>query len=391
VPPHHIYGLQFGVLVPLRAGAVMVRSGALLAEEVMAALARHGVSVLATVPAHLASLGAADRAPPLSVAYSAGAPLPETTARALRERHGWPVVEVYGTTETGGIAWRRAGDEAWTPYPGVTAAAGPDGGLLVDSPWLEAGRAGPFPVPDRVELRPGGGFVLLGRMDGVAKVAGKRVALREVEERLLALPGVRDAAALAQPSSGLRGEEIWVAVAADGQTPERLREALSALFDPVVLPRRIRVVEALPREATGKLARERLRAVFDAPAAPRTRVDPEAEERVPAGDGRDARRLTFTVPADLRWFEGHFPGDPVLPGVAQLDGLIARQVERLWPDAGALRAVSRLKFSRVIRPGDRISVLLERDGARGVVAFSIDAREGRCASGTLVFGSGEGE
>ena len=391
VPAHHIYGLQFGVLVPLRAGGAMVRSGALLAEEVMAEVERHAVTVLVSVPAHLASLAAADRAPPLSVVYSAGAPLPGTTARALRDRHGWPVVEIYGTTETGGIAWRRAGDDAWTPYPGVSASTGADGGLLVDSPWLEAERARPFPVADRVELRPGGGFVLLGRMDGVAKVAGKRVSLREVEERLLAVPGVRDAAALAQPSAGLRGEEIWVAVAADGQTPERLRQALAAWFDPVVLPRRIRLVEALPREATGKIAREPLKALFDAPAAPRTRIDPEGEERIAAGRGRDARRLTFTIPADLAWFEGHFPGNPVLPGVAQLDGLVARQVERLWPDAGALRAVKRLKFSQLIRPGERISVLLDRDAGRGVVAFSIEGREGRCASGTLVFGPGEGQ
>jgi hypothetical protein len=159
----------------------------------------------------------------------------------------------------------------------------------------------------------------------------------------------------------------------------------------VALPRRIRVVDALPREATGKIERARILALFAAPAAPRTHLDPESEEVVAGAAGKEARRLTFTVPADLRWFEGHFPGDPVLPGVAQLDGLVARQAERLWPDAGVLRVVKRLKFSHVIRPGERITLALERDAARGIVAFSIEGREGRCASGTLVFGPGEGE
>lgn len=392
VPPYHLYGLQFGVLVPLRAGGAMVRSGAFHAEEVMAEIGRHAVSVLVTVPAHLAPLAAADRAPPLGVVYSAGAPLPAATAQALGQRHGWRTVEIYGSTETGGIAWRPAGEEAWTVYPGVAVTAGDDGGLLVDSPWLDPAERRPFPVADRVELRPGGHFVLLGRMDGVAKVAGKRISLREVEERLLALPGVRDAAALSRPSAGLRGEEIWVAVAADGQTPERLREALAAWLDPVTLPRRIRVVESLPRGATGKIERARLLALFDAPAAGgRTRVDPEAEEALARAPGVDARRLTFTVPADLRWFEGHFPGNPVLPGVAQLDGLVARQAERLWPEAGALRAVKQLKFSRVIRPGERVALVLERDAARGTVAFTIEGAQGRCASGTLVFRVREGE
>jgi 4-coumarate--CoA ligase (photoactive yellow protein activation family) len=389
VPPHHIYGLLWGVLMPLRAGAAMVRKGPLHAEEVLAAIDRHRVTHLVSVPAHLASLAAADHAPPgVVVAFSSGAPLPAATARALHERHGWRVVEVYGSTETGGIGWRDPEQELWAPFPDATVSAGPDGGLMVDSPRLDAGAPRPYSLADRIELREGGRFVLLGRMDGVVKVAGKRVSLREVEERLLALPGVRDAAALSQPSPGLRGEEIWVAVAASGQTPEQLREALARWLDPVVLPRRIRVLDALPREATGKLVREKLRALFDAPAAaPRTRLDPETEEVIEAPAGKEARRLTFTVAPDLRWFEGHFPGFPVLPGVVQLDSMVLVQVDRLWPGAGPVRVVKRLKFSKLIRPEQRIVLELERDPAQGTVAFTIDGPEGRCASGTLVFGA----
>jgi hypothetical protein len=257
-----------------------------------------------------------------------------------------------------------------------------EGGLLVDSPWIDPAGPRPFPVADRGELRPGGRFVLLGRRDGVVKVGSKRVALRELEERLLAIPGVRDAAALAQPSPGLRGTELWVAVAADGLAPAAVRDALSGWLEPVALPRRIRVVPALPREATGKLRREVLVALFEAPPRASGPLAPEAEER--DGAGADAWRLTFTVPVDLACFAGHFPGNPVLPGVVQLDALVARQVERLWPDAGALRVVKRLKFTSVIRPGDRLAVLLQRDAAAGTVTFAIEGPRGRCASGTLL-------
>lgn len=388
VPPHHIYGLLWGVLMPLRAGAAMLREGPLHAEAVLAQIERHRATHLVSVPAHLAALAAADRASPGVTAFSSGAPLPAATGRGLRERHGWRVVEAYGSTETGGVGWREPPDELWTPFPDATVVAGEDGVLLVDSPRLDPAAARPFRLADRIELRGGGRFALLGRMDGVVKVAGKRVSLREVEERLLAIPGVRDAAALAQPSPGLRGEEIWVAVAATGQSPDRLREALAAWLEPVALPRRIRVLDSLPREATGKLVREKLRALFDAPAAPRSRLDPDAEEVLPAPAGKEVRRLTFTIAPDLRWFEGHFPGFPVLPGVAQLDRLVLVQVERLWPGAGVARAVKRLKFSKVIRPGERIALVLERDGAGGTVAFTIDGPEGRCASGTLVLDPG---
>jgi acyl-CoA synthetase (AMP-forming)/AMP-acid ligase II len=388
VPPLHIYGLLYGLLAPLAVGAVMLRAGPLHAEEVIAELTRHGATVLVTAPAHLASLAAADRAPPIAVALSAGAPLPEPTARALRERHGWRAVEVYGSTETGAIGWREAREgELWRPFPGIAVAEADDGSLLVDSPRLDEGAPRPFPLADRVEVRPDGRFVLHGRMDGVVKVAGRRVSLRELEERLLALPGVRDAAALARPSTGMRGQELWVAVAASGWTPERLREALAPWFEPVTLPRRIRLVEALPREATGKLRRERLLELFEPTAAPRLHLEPEAEEVLPAPPGREVRRLTFTAAPDLHWFEGHFPGLPVLAGVVQLDGLVVRQVERLWPAAGAPRRVKRLKFGRPVRPGERLELMLERDAARGTVAFTLDGPEGRCTSGTLTFGA----
>jgi hypothetical protein len=74
--------------------------------------------------------------------------------------------------------------------------------------------------------------------------------------------------------------------------------------------------------------------------------------------------------------------------VVQLEGLVVRQVERLWPAAGSLRQLRRLKFMKLIRPGQRILLSLERDPGRGTVAFTIDGPDGRCASGTLVFEGG---
>ena len=387
VPPLHIYGLLFGLLTPLTVGAVMLRKGPLHAEEVIAEIRRHGVSALVTVPAQLGSLAAADLLPRIRVAFSAGSPLPESTARALRERHGWRTVEAYGSTETGAIGWREAlPEELWVPFGDTVVTEGEDGGALIDSSRVAASGPRPFPLADRVEVRPSGRFVLLGRMDGVVKVAGKRVSLREVEERLLSLPGVEDAAALAQPSSAMRGQEIWVAVAAKGATPERLREALVPWLDPVTLPRRIRVLDALPREENGKLPKEKLLALFEVSPAPLRFLEPEAEEVLPCEKGREVRRLLFTVSPELRYFEGHFPGMPVLAGVVQLDGLVLRQVERLWPEEGAPRRVKRLKFARLISPRERISLTLERDLATGTVAFSIDGPKGRCTVGVLFRG-----
>jgi 3-hydroxymyristoyl/3-hydroxydecanoyl-(acyl carrier protein) dehydratase len=93
------------------------------------------------------------------------------------------------------------------------------------------------------------------------------------------------------------------------------------------------------------------------------------------------------VPPDLVYFQGHFDGMPVLPAVVQMDGLVLRQIDRLWPDLGAPRQVLRLKFKRLIGPGDRLELRLVLDASRPAVTFDIQSPRGPCSSGTLVFNS----
>ena len=384
-PPNHIYGLLFGVLLPLRARGVIIRETPLHAESVVASLRRYAATYLVSVPAHLATLAEVDDPPPLECVFSSSAPLPPSTSEALRVRVGWRVVEVYGSTETGGVAWK-IGTEPWRPLPGVSVSTSDDGRILLSSPFLPSGTP-PYLGADLISPVEGGGFHLLGRRDGVAKIAGKRVSVREIEEFLLRVPGVRDSAVVVRPSSSPRGEEIWVAVAADGVTSAGLRTALSGWLDPVAVPRRIRVLHALPREETGKLVHERLLELFRNDELPRTRTMEPIEERSSAGNGTDVRVLSFRVPPELPYFRGHFDGDPILPAVVQLDGLVLRQIERIWPELGAPRQALRLKFKRPVRPGEHLELRLTLDASRPAVTFGIEGGAGPCASGTLVFGS----
>lgn len=386
-PPHHIYGLLFGILLPLDAGAVIVREAPLHAEPLAAAIGRHGVEWLASVPAQLRALAEAESMPRLARVFSSGGPLPAATSRAVAARFGWRATEIFGSTETGGIAWRDAAEAPWALLPGVSASLGDEERLQIDGPFLHPATPRPLATGDRAALLSGGGIQVLGRVDGVVKVGGKRVALREVEERALAAPGVRDAAALAVEVDGVRGQEIWLAVAGEGIGPEDVRRALSAWLDPVTLPRRIRVLPVLPRVDTGKLERARLRALFE-PAGEATpwELEPDAERAEVDGQGNDVRTLGVTVPPDLGWFRGHFDGQPVLPGVVQLERIVVRQARRLWPDLGTPRRVLRLKFKRLIRPGTRLDVVLSRRPGEAAVQFDLRAAAGSAASGTVAFG-----
>jgi 3-hydroxymyristoyl/3-hydroxydecanoyl-(acyl carrier protein) dehydratase len=96
----------------------------------------------------------------------------------------------------------------------------------------------------------------------------------------------------------------------------------------------------------------------------------------------DGFRVPVAVPADLCYLEGHFPGDPIVPGIAQLV-LVERAVRAAFPGLGAPRGVRRLKFSRRIDPGAELALELQRldDGVRFVIA----SREGECSRGSLLY------
>ncbi|MBX3274931.1 MAG: acyl--CoA ligase [Sandaracinaceae bacterium] len=262
VPAHHIYGLLFGVLVPLVGGGAFHRHTPLHAGEVAAI---GPVDVLVTVPAHLGGLLVASEGElghPARVVSSA-APLPPRVAAAVRAQLGWTVTEVFGSSETGGIAWRESGGEGpWTPLPGVSVDADADGRMRLDSPFLSPDEPRPFVGSDRVELLEDGRFLHRGRADGVLKIGGVRVSLAEVERRLLDLDGVRDAAVLGVPVEGPRGYAIHAAVVAPGLDREAIRAALRGWLAPVAMPRRLELVDALPRTDSGKLRRKDVEALF---------------------------------------------------------------------------------------------------------------------------------
>jgi acyl-CoA synthetase (AMP-forming)/AMP-acid ligase II len=372
VPAHHLYGLLFGVLVPFMGGGCLVRTTPLHAETIAAQARAHGATVLVSVPAHLRAVAtlAPGALPPLARIYSSGAPLDGATAAAVARVAGVPVTEVLGSSETGGIAWRQGadGDQAgWQPFPGVTVAADEDGTMRIRSPFVGGANDGNdwYRGADRIRARADGRFDLLGRADGVVKIGGSRVALAEVERELRAVPGVADAAVISVDTPSARQHELWAAVVAPGLTVEALRAALLRRLEPIALPRRFRIADALPREDNGKLIRARLLAMFEE-------------------DGPERKTVTVQIPADWHFFRGHFHDFPVLAGVVQLNEIVMREVRACWPEHRHLRRVSALKFRKPIGPGDTLELTLVRLPPANV-AFELRRGATVASSGTFEF------
>jgi acyl-coenzyme A synthetase/AMP-(fatty) acid ligase len=275
VPHHHIYGCLFRILWPLAAGRPFQCEPAGDPACFRRALAHPRPVVLVASPAHLSrlpSLVDLDEIPVLPGAvFSSGGPLDAADALAWRRRVPGGVVEIYGSTETGGIAWRAQdgtpGSAEWTPFDDVVLAFGADG-LVVSS-----FRAGPEPVrlEDWAEPAAGGRFRLLGRLDRTLKLEEKRISLPELEQALEAVPWVARAAVVPLPGPRpLLGAAVVPGPGAPAEPAARiraLREHLARRFDGPALPRRWRFLRELPYDERGKLTVQALADLFQpAPA-----------------------------------------------------------------------------------------------------------------------------
>ncbi len=272
VPPQHIYGLLFSVLLPFAASARVIGRTCTFPQEILSALQNERATVLVSVPIHYRAMRTGGiRQFSLRLALSSAAPLDGDDAAFFREQTGLAINEIYGSTETGGMAIRRYGENhgSWEPFACI------DWKILSDhlcvrsafvSPDLPRDAAGYFMTADRVAEAGENRFTLRGRADHIVKVAGKRVDLEEIREKIRRIPGVTDAYVTAVPLKRVRQVEIAALVVSD--LPVRtLRAAIRSMEGSCGRPGRIRIVGALPTLPNGKIDRERVDQLLSAPPA----------------------------------------------------------------------------------------------------------------------------
>ena len=255
VPPWHIYGLLFSVVLPLVSSATVLNETPSFPNEIVATAEQEQVSIFASVPAHYRVLR--ERAMNLRLAFSSAGMLEEEDNTAFCRSHLAGVIEVYGSTETGGIATRNRhhGEEFFTPFATIDWKIVQER-LAVRSPYispdLPVDEQGFFLANDRVEAKEGQGFFLKGRSDAVVKVGGKRVDLDEITALLKKEACVTDCVTTALPESGGRGQRIATLVQGEGINKEQIRKILESSLESYALPRLIKIVESLPVKQNGK-------------------------------------------------------------------------------------------------------------------------------------------
>jgi acyl-CoA synthetase (AMP-forming)/AMP-acid ligase II len=337
VPSQHMFGLETTVMLPWVTGTPVHTQKPLLPADLKNVLSQCELpSWWMTTPLHL-------RAPLHPLRGLAGVvastmSLPAGIAQAAEAAWQIPVMEIYGSTETGALAIRRTAAESfWAPLPGVslrnengkTLAAGAHVGSTVT-------------LGDELTLQPDGRFLWIGRSTDLIKVGGKRASLAALNLHLADIPGVDDAAyfspadekALDAGNITATAKRMAAFYVSSTLSPQEVLQTLRSRIDPVFLPRPLYRVAQLPRNATGKLPQAALAELF--------------------AQCRLSKPSRMTIPTDHPALPGHFPGNPIVPGVVIL-ARIAAAIRATYPHI-ELGTLLNARFHAPLRPDTAFDV-----------------------------------
>ncbi|MGW4063042.1 AMP-binding protein [Amycolatopsis sp. NPDC004747] len=286
------FGLGGLLVFPLHAGASVLLVERATPKELASIVAEHGVTVLFTAPtAYRAILGAGDGPLLAGVrrAVSAGEALPAAVAERYRDTVGSPLIDGIGSTEMLHVFISAAGDDARPGRtgkvvpgfraavldldgrpapdgtPGLLAVQGPTGCRYLGDPrQADYVRDGWNLTGDTYVREPDGYFRFVARSDDMIVSSGYNIAAPEVEEVLLTHPDVDECAVVGTPDPDRGAVVTAFVVLRPGVAPgpdvvHALQEHAKAVAAPYKYPRRVRFLDALPRNASGKLQRYLLR------------------------------------------------------------------------------------------------------------------------------------
>ncbi|GAB1267566.1 acyl-CoA synthetase family protein [Aurantivibrio infirmus] len=396
---HHIYGLLFRVLWALSAGRCFEAEVCEFLEDIHYRAADWDSFLLISSPTHLTRLPEKNDWSRVTShcrgIFSSGAPLPRDSSLHVAAETKLTPIEVFGSSETGGIAWRQQAfesDTLWGTFPGIQISTEEDSQCLqIQSPYLPSISEW-YVTSDKVELIEKNKFKVIGRVDRIAKIEGKRVSLTEMETALLANNLIDQARVVV--ITGKRTEVGVVAVLSAQGLAElnekgkrvvnlALQDHLQQQFERPVVPRRWRYLSELPRDSQGKITQQNLLDLFSKQVEKKVESRPELP-LVRAQELAGAKlTLQIEIQPNLIFFDGHFEQAAILPGVVQIRW--AKYFgETMLGFVGEFSHLEAIKFQQVIRPGQLVTVDLEFNREKNKLAFSYHSEVGAHSSGRIV-------
>lgn len=385
VSHQHIYGLLFKLLLPLASGRSFYSPQLAFPEDVVAvqqklkAIQRENYVI--SSPALLKRWTNDVVLEDCQYVYSSGGKL-ESGVRPHLNR---PIVEVLGSSETGGIAHRQQDDVLWTPFSNVQIQVTDQEELGVKTnhafseDWIFTG--------DRAvavnATHSKSAFQLLGRLDRIVKLEEKRLSLDAIEQKISSLDEIAECYTLLLEKEH---RQILACVAVLTESAQhalargskasfvaQLKQQLRDKLESIAIPRQWRFLSQLPRNTQSKLNKHAMQALFQVQMIP-----------VVLQQQQNAEHAEFQLefPPELECFKGHFPNYPIYPGVGQI-GFIQQFAKQIWADLAWCNGYEQLKFQDLIKPFAVVELTLTRKQHK--VHFEMRTAEKVLASGRLLF------
>ncbi|NVK22248.1 MAG: acyl-CoA synthetase [Kangiellaceae bacterium] len=269
VSHQHIYGLLFRLLWPFLQSRPFSRSLIQYPEQLIE-LCINQDTVFVSSPAFLSRLD--DSLPTIHIdtIFSSGGPLSFNAAQQVQQLLGTLPIEVYGSTETGGIGYRQQNTEQqhWTLFDDVyLTQVGKQQTVLTSGHIFESS----LELDDHLQLLGERQFLLQGRKDRIIKLEEKRISLDEIEHHLQAHPHVKNAKVIVLHEK----RQYLAAVVQLDRSPQDplldnekaqwsriLKHYCNDKYQAITVPRKWRFVDQLPYNTQGKLLLNELEQLF---------------------------------------------------------------------------------------------------------------------------------
>jgi len=396
VSHQHIYGLIFRLLWPLCSQRCFDATTYQYPEKLLDKIIASKNNVLISSPAHLKRIpnliDLRSCKSNLQAVFSSGGPLDTISAINISKQLEFPVIEVFGSSETGGVAHRqqtlKESSKEWKVFSEIKIKQNTDNNsLLIHSPFEGSGDW--YPMQDIVSINADmQRFKHLGRADKIVKIEEKRLSLTELETRLNSHEYVELSAATVL--SGKRNSVAMVVVLNalgkqflkehDKLTLNNcLKSHLKEYFEAVVLPRKWRY-NSLPTNAQGKTTQLDLQNMFN-----QSVNSPKLPTLTQANIINDNEvELSFNIPENLHYFKGHYPSFPIVPGVVEIDWAIKYAKKHLHLN-GKFIGMEAIKFHEFITPNDNIILRLNFKKETHKLLFSFTSKTSKLSSGRILF------
>ena len=285
------------------------------------------------------------------------------------------ICEIYGSSETGTIAYKYSYSESYKCFPRVSVSTDTSSQIVIKSPYFMENM---IILCDIIEKDGEKKFYLKNRSDRILKIQEKRINAMEIEEYINKSEYIESSYCLKTGDKlacaavlNQKGKLFYLEK--NGGRTKLIKHLKSIVKEKSeIIPQRWKFLPEIPKNSAGKVDKEKIVSLFEKNLSLPLILDMSQEE--------NTAEVKMVFSNTCNFFCGHFDEFPVLPGVVQLyfAHLFAEELFKININKDTVKKV---KFSHIIKPDEVVELYLEKD--KNNIHYTYKKSETVCSSGTF--------